>query len=170
VIRPKVVKGLRFEVDYTDVKQRDYISTIGPLAILQNVDQFGTNSAYANRVTFGNFNGLPGATSITRPGQISDAIQTAVAAGQSNPASNLYVVDQTTNISGINVRTVDVLASYELPTAQFGTFRLSTTGTYFLDYQYEAIPTEPYFEYAGAATQGGSGSEGTIPDSILHCL
>jgi iron complex outermembrane receptor protein len=35
--------------------------------------------------------------------------------------------------------------------------------TYFQNYQFQALPDQPFFEYSGYATNGGTGVQGTLP-------
>lgn len=53
-------------------------------------------------------------------------------------------------------------ASYEFPKSAFGKFNLSAAGTFFIDYQFQALPTQGYYEYAGHVTTLAEG-QGTIP-------
>lgn len=146
VYLPKMVRGLRVSVDYLDLKLTGLIGTVGALTIVQNVNQLGTASPYADLVTL---NGAP----ITTVGQIRAFLD----AGGS--ASQILITDQRRNYTGAVVRTVDTSVDYALPLLALGQFEVGTTGTFFLDDKIQANPTEPYYEYAGLATS----AEGTMP-------
>ena len=72
------------------------------------------------------------------------------------------------NLAGLKVRAYDLLAEYVFPASPAGRFTLMTTGTYFQTYKFQALPDQPYFEYAGFATNGGTGVQGTLPRYRLY--
>lgn len=146
VLVPKVLPGLRVSVDYLDLKINGLIGTVGGVAIVQNVNQLGTGSPYADLVTL---NGAP----ITTVGQIRTFLDTGGAANQ------IMINDLRRNYSGAVVRTVDTSIDYVLPALAIGRFEVGTTGTFFLDDKIQALPSEPAYEYAGLT----SSAEGTMP-------
>lgn len=156
VVSPRAVKGLTLSVDYVEAKQVDLISTIGTTLVMQSVEQLGPQSPYISQVTLEAFPGEAGAVPITRAGQLGEFLRAG------NRGNRIYIFDGLTNVAGATVRAVDVNLEYRRP-LRWGTMELSTTGTFFLDYRFQALPSEPFFEYAGHATVGGTGSEGTIP-------
>ncbi len=154
---PKQAKGFSLSVDYVEVNQKDLFGTVGAAAILQDVDNLGTSSPFVSQVSFVNFPGAAGAVPITAAHQLSGFL----AAG--NSANGIFVADTTRNIAGQKVKALDLSASYNLPTS-IGTWDFTTTGTFFLSYKFQAIPSQPYYEFAGFTTNAGVSSQGTIPD------
>ena len=154
---PKQVKNLSISVDYLEVEQIDLTSTLGSAAILQDVNNLGTASAFVSQVSFGNFPGLAGAVPITAPGQLGAFL----AAG--NSANGIFVVDTNRNIAGQKVQALDVNVNYLWRSDSLGTFDLTTTGTFFLSYEFQATPFQQYYQFAGHTTNAGVSSQGTIP-------
>lgn len=156
VFSPKAVPGLTFSVDYIHIDQTNLVNSIGSGLILQNVDQLGPQSPYVRQVAFDAFPGEPNARSITKAGELTEYLRAG------NLGSRIFVSDRLVNASGAKVNAVDVNLNYLLTTS-VGKFEFTTTGTFDLDYKVQALPSEPFYEYAGTATVGGSGSEGTLP-------
>ena len=74
----------------------------------------------------------------------------------------IFFTDSRINIAGQKLKAVDVTANYEFPKSQFGNFNVNMAGTFFIDYQFQALPTQSYYEYAGHVTTIAEG-QGTIP-------
>lgn len=157
VVSPKAIKGLSVSVNYVEIDQVDVIASVGVATILQSVEQLGPQSPYLRQVTFENFVGEAGAQAVTAPGQLSSFLRAG------NQGNRIFVFDGSVNLAGQRVKALDVAVDYALPAMEAGKFEFSTTGSFFLDYRYQALPTQPYFEYAGHATNAGTGSQGTIP-------
>lgn len=153
---PSKIRGLSVSIDYIKVDQKDLVGTVGAASILQDVDINGPASQFASQVSFINFPGTATAVPITAPHQLSAYL----AAG--NSANGIFVADTNRNIAGQKVEALDVAISYNLPTSA-GTWDFSTTGTYFLSYQFQATPFQSYYQFAGHTTNGGVSSQGTIP-------
>ncbi len=156
VVSPKAVKGLSVSVNYVEIDQVDVIASVGVPTILQSVEQLGAQSPYASQVTLENFVGEAGAQPVTAAGQLGAFLRAG------NQGNRIFVFDGAVNLAGQRVKALDVAVDYALPT-EAGKFEFSTTGTFFLDYQYQALPSQPYYEYAGHATNAGTGSQGTLP-------
>ncbi len=150
-------EGLAVGADFSAIEQSDLGGTLGAAAILQDVDAHGAASPFARQVAFFNFPGLPGAAAVTRPGQLREWLVM-----QRNAATSVFVVDTQRNLAGQRVRAFDVHAAYRRQT-DTGAWELETTGTFFNSFRFQATPLEPFYEYAGTATRGGTGSQGTIP-------
>ena len=157
VLSPKLVKNLTLTVNYFSADQRGVVGGPGAGAILTTTDRLGAASPYLGNVTFNNFPGRPGAVQITQVHQLSDYLKNG------GSASNIYLTSNFINLSGAKVRAFDVTAEYELPTPSFGKFDFSSTATIFQSYQFKALPEQPFYEYVGYATNGGTGQQGTIP-------
>jgi iron complex outermembrane receptor protein len=163
VLIPDAVPGLRFKLDFVNVTQKGFPGGIGFANIFQSVNAQGSASPFISNIARGNFPGfvgsIPGSTAFATPG----SLQAFIAAGGQTAGNDLYAVDYFVNLAGVKVRAYDVLLEYTLPQTRAGRLTLMTTGTYFQTYQFQALPDQPYFEYAGFATNGGTGVQGTLP-------
>ncbi|HLG86966.1 MAG TPA: TonB-dependent receptor [Alphaproteobacteria bacterium] len=155
--KPDYVPGLSLSAEYSSVDQRGFPGGIGFTNILQSVNQAGSASPFAGNLAMGNFPGLPGAVPFTKPGQLAAFLAVP---GNSN---NLYAIDRFMNLGGLAVRSYNANAQYVLPVEDVGTFTFSTTGTMFVSYKFQALPYQRFYEYAGTATNGGTGVQGTLP-------
>lgn len=154
---PQAVPGLTVSLDYSSVDQRGYPGGIGFTNILQSVNQLGAASPFASNLALGNFPGQPGATAFSTPGQVEAYLR-----GGGDPL-NLYAIDRFTNLGGLHERSANMTAEYYVVTDHAGTFTISTNGAMFFKYQFQALPGQQYYNYAGFATNGGTGVQGTIP-------
>lgn len=162
VYSPKAVKGLTMSVDYIEIEQLELVGSAGSTEILRSVDTLGTASPYVAQVAIDNWPTnpdplRPAARAITGPGQLSGYLRAG------NSANNIFLTDSNINIAGQKVKALDVALNYELPWKEYGRFNVGTTGTFFLDYKFQALPSQPYFEYAGHVTNGGTGAQGAVP-------
>lgn len=157
VASPRALKGLTVSLDYVEIDQSDLVGGIGVATILQSVNQLGPASPYAAQAGFGNFPGESGFRPVTRAGELGDFLRAG------NSANAIYLFDGSVNIAGQKVRALDINLDYAFSTDAFGKFDISTTGTFFIDYKFQALPSQSYYEYAGHTTNGGTGSQGTIP-------
>ena len=155
---PKRIPGLNLSGEFSSIDQRGFPGGIGFTNILQNVDQLGGASPFAGNIAMGNFPGLPGAVSFTAPGQLGAYLR-----ANANNAMNVYAVDRFMNLGGVKARTYTVSGGYQLPVTSYGTFALNSSGTVFDSFKFQALPYQPYYEYAGYATNGGTGVQGTLP-------
>ncbi len=161
VYSPKAVPRLTLGIDYIEVKQLSLVGVAGAANILGSVNASGPASPFINQVAIGNFPtnpdpSLPAPTRITAPGQLAALLRSGVS------PNVVFVTDSRINIAGQRLKSLDVSASYEFPKSEFGKFNVSTAGTFFLDYQFQALPTQAYYEYAGHVTTLNEG-QGTIP-------
>jgi iron complex outermembrane receptor protein len=147
VLQPDGIPGLRVSVQYTSIDQRNIAGGIGFNNILVDVNRLGSASIFYNNVARGNFPGLPGAVQFQNPGDLLAYLNAAP--GVNN--NNLYAIDQFRNLGGIKLRTWDITADYNLHT-EHGDWTFSTLATYLDSYQYQALPFQPFFEFAGAVT------------------
>ncbi|GJI90846.1 MULTISPECIES: TonB-dependent receptor plug domain-containing protein [Duganella] len=156
--QPREIEGLTLGAEYHNVSQRGFPGGIGFTNILQSVDQMGAASPFAGSLAKGNFPGLPGATPFATPGELSAYLK-----ANPNNALNVYAIDHFMNLGGLKVESYSVNGEYEKETEHAGTFTLGTIGTIFKSYQFQALPYQKYYEYAGTATNGGTGVQGTLP-------
>ncbi len=160
---PKAIKGLTVTMDYIDVDQTSLVGSAGVTEILRSVEALGTASPYFSQVTIGNWATNPDTTltttasRVTGPGQLSSYLRAG------NTASLIFVSDSNINIAGQKVRALDLAVNYSFPVNDYGKFKAGTTGTFFLDYQFQALPSQRYYEYAGHVTNGGTGAQGAVP-------
>jgi iron complex outermembrane recepter protein len=162
VFSPKAIKGLTLSVDYIHIDQEQIVGSAGRTEIMRSVEAFGPASPYAAQVAIGNWPTNPDptlgtATRITTAGQLGSYLRAG------NSANLIFLTDSNINISGQQVRALDIAANYELPWKDYGRFTVGTTGTFFLHYKFQTLPSQPYFEYAGHVTNGGTGAEGVVP-------
>ncbi len=158
VYSPKYVKGLTVSATYVHVDQVDLVGGVGVATILQSVEQLGPASPYASQVSFVNFPGEAGAQPVASAGQLGNFLRAG------NSANLIYVADTNRNIAGQKVRSVDFNIDYESAATSLGKFDFSTAATFFFDYKFQALPDQPYYEYAGIATSiAGTGTQGTLP-------
>jgi iron complex outermembrane recepter protein len=162
VYSPKGVPGLTISADYVDVQQKQLVGQVGVTEILRSVDTLGTQSPYVSQVAIGNWPSnpdpmLPAATRVTAAGQLGALLRGGTSANQ------IFVSDSQINIAGQKVKAADLAVAYQLPWRDYGRWTFSTTATFFIDFKYQALPTQPYFEYAGHVTNGGTGEQGVIP-------
>lgn len=155
---PKAIPGLSLTGEYHNVAQNGYPGGAGFTNILQSVDQLGSASPFANSIAKGNFPGLAGATAFANPGDLSAYLK-----ANPNNATNVYAIDYFRNLGGVRVESYSLNAAYQLPTENYGTFALSSTGTILKSYLFQALPGQKYYQYAGYATNGGTGVQGTLP-------
>ena len=156
-IAPKAVPGLTVIADYTNTSTEGVPGGAGATNILSSVDQLGTASPFFHQFAFGAFPGQPGATPVTAPGQISSFLQAG------GTPSDLHIVDYFVNLGGARIKATDLTVDYLRPTERFGTLEFSTTGDLLSSYEFQALPGQPFYEYAGYATFVGAGSQGTLP-------
>jgi iron complex outermembrane receptor protein len=156
--RPESVPGLSLSAEYSDVKQKGYPGGIGFANILQSVNASGSASPFAGNVAKGAFPGQPGATPFANPGDLLAYLQ-----ADPNNSLNVYAIDRFMNLGGVHLKAMNLTAEYEVETAAAGTFTIGTIGTIFRSYQFQALPYQKFYEYAGTVTNGGTGVQGTLP-------
>ena len=161
VYSPRAIPRLTVGLDYIEVRQSSLVGVAGAANILGSVNAAGPRSPFAAQVAIGNFPtspdpSLPPPAPVTSAGQLSALLLSGVS------PNVVFVTDSRINIAGQRLKAVDVSANYEFSRAEFGKFNLSTAGTFFLDYQFQALPTQSYYEYAGHVTTLNEG-QGTIP-------
>ena len=144
VYSPKALKGFSISVDYWNIKQTQLISSIGATNILQDVELNGTASQYANKVHIGSFTG-PGVTGI---GQISTGVP-----------DDIYVVDQSVNLSSVNLDGVDIALKYVYNVDSIGRFDFNSNIGIYNKYQIVFLPGDAPFNTVGLSTD----SNGTLP-------
>jgi iron complex outermembrane receptor protein len=148
VVQPNAIPGLRVSLQYTAIDQRNIARGIGFNNILVDVNRLGSASIFFANASKNNFVGLPGAVQFQNPGDLLAFLNAAP--GVNN--NNLYVIDQFRNLGGIKLRTVDLTVDYAFHTESHGDFTFSTAATYLDSYQYQALPSQPFFEFAGAVS------------------
>ena len=148
VVQPNAIPGLRASLQYTSIDQRNIAGGIGFNNILVDVNRLGSASIFFPNASKGNFVGLPGAVQFQNPGDLLAFLNAAP--GVNN--NNLFVIDQFRNLGGIKLSTVDVTVDYAIHTQDFGDFTFGSAITYLDSYQYQALPSQPFFEFSGAVS------------------
>ena len=156
-VSPKAIPGLTVSVDYLHALQLNFPLGTGLSNIFSSVDQFGPASPYANQVSFNNYPGQAGAVPITAAGQLGSYLR-----GGGN-SLNIYSSDLIINQSGAKFDSIDVSLAYLFPATSVGRFKFTTVGTLLPTYKFKSLPAQPYYEYAGFVTSGGTGFQGTMP-------
>jgi iron complex outermembrane receptor protein len=159
-ITPNAVEGLTLKGRYSMIDQQGIPAGIGFNNILASVNALGSASPFAGNLAMGNFPGMAGATAFTQPGQVLAYLKNGGAAA----AANLYAVDQFRNNSALRIRTLTLSADYVLPTDKWGIYTFDSSATIFNLFKYQALPIQPYYNYAGTATN----VEGTLPHYRLY--
>jgi iron complex outermembrane receptor protein len=161
VLKPNLVPHLTVDVEYSDVKETGQPAGIGFNNILLDVNANGAGSIFSGNIARNAFPGSPGALAFTNPQDVLAYVTNpANVVGGNYP--NLYMIDRFTNLGVIKIRSLNVSADYNTPTANAGTFSIGTQVAVLLSYQFQAIPGQPIYEFAGTTTQGG-GAQGTLP-------
>ena len=148
VAQPNAIPGLHATVQYTSIDQRNIAGGIGFNNILADVNRLGSASIFFNNAAKNNFPGQPGAVQFSNPGDLLAFLNAAP--GVNN--NNLYVIDQFRNLGGIKLRTVDITVDYTIHTADYGEITLTTLATYLASYKYQALPSQAFYEFAGAVS------------------
>lgn len=148
VYSPRQVNGLSLALDFYGIDETGLLGSYDEQVVVQDVELRGADSPYASHVHFGGWSG----PTISAAGQLGTAA-----------SANVYLNLPTINLAGQKVRGIDASLTYAIDTNQAGRFELSSTLVAYTSYRVQALPTEPYYQYAGYATGGGSGSNGTIP-------
>ncbi|SDS37569.1 TonB-dependent receptor [Opitutus sp. GAS368] len=164
VFSPKGIKNLTLTVDYISADQKGVVGGPGAGVTLSTTDRLGAASPYLGNVALNNFPGRPGAVAITQVHQLSDLLRNG------GSASSIYLTSNFINLSGAKVRAFDVNVDYELHTENLGKFDFNSAATIFQSYRFKALPEQPYYEYVGYATNGGTGQQGTIPRYRLYSV
>ena len=162
VFSPKALQGLTLSVDYIKIDQVELVGSAGTTEILRSVETLGTASPYISQISLNNWPtnpdpSLPAATRITAAGQLGTLLRGGASANQ------IFMTDSLINISGQKVTALDVAVNYVFPNRDYGRFKVGTTGTFFIDYQFQALPTQRYYEYANHISNGGTGAQGAVP-------
>lgn len=161
--KPEAIPRLTLNLQYTKVTLRGIAGGIGFNNILVDVNQKGSASIFYNNVARNNFPGMAGAVGFTNPGDL-------LAYLNANPgvnSLNLYAIDQFRNLGGIKLSTFDFSGEYVIPTESHGDFTLSLVGVYLDSYQYQALPSQAFYEFAGVASNSPQAG-GTQPKWRLY--
>jgi iron complex outermembrane receptor protein len=145
VYTPKMLDGLTVTVDYSNIYEKQIVSTVPANTIIQSVETNGSASPYVGLVHLNTGTG----PEVSGPGGIS-----------THSPQSIYVIQNLINLSGTKVGSTDITVDYIKKVADVGRFELVSTWTWYNSYKTQLIPTEPYYEYAGTASQVQGG---TIP-------
>ena len=97
VYTPKVVEGFSITVDYSDITMKQIFGSVPAATVIQSVETLGTASPYVGLVHYNNSTG----PTPTAPGGIS-----------SHSPQSIYVILNTTNLSGTKVASTDITLDY----------------------------------------------------------
>jgi len=158
VLKPAVIPGLRVEANYSFVKEKGLPGGIGFSNIFLDVNEKGAASPFSGNIALGNFPGMPGAVPFANPGDLR-----AYLAASPNNSLNVYTIDRFTNLGGIRVKSLNGDIYYERSLKDAGTLSFNSAIAYFFSYKFQALPSQKFYEYAGTATNGGTGVQGILP-------
>ena len=140
VISPRFVKGLTMNADFFNVDERDLVSALPDVTIINSVNNLGPASPYAGLV----HNLATGAQ--------------VVAAGQLTGNLDRYVVTDTEqNLGGVHVAGIDFGVNYAIDLKAAGTLTLNCQGVFYTQYSQEIAPSLPFYNTVGFY-QGGQGN------------
>ncbi len=158
VVKPAVVPGLRLEANYSFVKEKGFPGGIGFSNIFLDVNEKGSASPFSGNIAMGNFPGQPGAVPFTNPGDLR-----AFLAANPNNSLNVFAIDRFTNLGGIRVKSLNGDIAYQTSLRNAGLLSFNSAIAVFLSYKFQALPSQKFYEYAGTATNGGTGVQGVLP-------
>lgn len=150
VLSPKVVPGLTVSADFYHV-QEDNVAVADYTSALASLNALGSASPYASGFTF--YNGSTLTT--TAPNQVLNA-----------NFGNLTL--PLTDSEAIRTEGLDFAVNYSHPVA-LGTVTLSGNVNWTLNYDVQAAPGTPYYNYVGQGTYGFGTAQGIIPDYKVNC-
>ena len=133
VISPRQVKGLTLNLDFFHVDQNNIVGTPSSATILNDVNNKGPASQYANLVRFDSFNGRP----VTAVGQLVGNLP------------DVFVTTTNQNIGGARVGGVDFGLNYAADLKKFGVLTLGCNGVYYFQYKQQAQNTDPFYDTVG---------------------
>jgi len=160
---PKAIKGFSISADVFNIDERDLISEVPITLIVQDVEQRGTASTFANRVRVarsvaGELHFDTGAP-ITAPGQLTN-----------RASDEVWIKNSKVNVAGAWQDGMDLSLTYKYDMRDWGRFNLTSTGTYLRKYVFQALPSQAPIEYQDAHSLrgGGLGREGVFPRYRLN--
>jgi iron complex outermembrane receptor protein len=161
VLKPKLIPGLKLDIEYSSAKEMGMPAGIGFNNILLDVNANGSASQFFGNIARNAFPGSAGALGFTNPGDVLAYVTNpANVVGGNYP--NLYMIDRFTNLGQTKISALNVALDYSRPTEHFGRFSVSSQAAFLLKYKFQAIPGQPVYEFSGTTTQGG-GAQGTLP-------
>ena len=141
---PRAVKGFSLTADYFDITQTDLVASIDEDIIIQDVEDKGPASPYAQFVKVGGFDGAP----ITAPGQLS-----------ADTSGDMYVSLRLVNIANLKLSGADVKAEYFHGIVATGRIDAGVAVAWYDSYTYQLLPSVAPVETVGLATD----ANGTLP-------
>jgi len=154
VVSPKIVPGLTVSIDYYHVKTENDIFRLSEQTMVNNLEDFGSASIYAPNFKFDD------GTALTTP-----------ATNQINAANFGSLRVPFANGAQQETYGLDLSASYQLPTDQYGKFTFYGAANVLLSYKYADPVIGGPFQYAGQYTDrinGIGGGQGLLPDFIIN--
>jgi iron complex outermembrane receptor protein len=153
VLKPKGIKGLMVSTDYYHVQTRNDIFRVDQQQIVDDLNANGSASRFASLYTFSNGSKL----TTTAPNQVIDATWGSLDLPLENGSK--------TETEGL-----DMMATYELPTAEAGKFTFYAGAEVVLKFLYSDPVAGGPFHYEGQYTdpQVAPGPQGLIPDYTVN--
>jgi iron complex outermembrane receptor protein len=145
---PRKFRGFSAELTYFRIDQFGIAGVESHLDILQDVEDNGATSEFANRVRLGGFQGAP----ITHAGQLGEVWD---AFGSMN---SIYITNYVENLVSAKQAGLDLTLHYDYNHDALGRFKFALTGVWFDRFSVEED------EYVGTTNGRSALNGGTIPD------
>ncbi len=156
VYSPSFLPGLTISADFFRTLQTDIISSIGATTIINDVEDLGPASQFANLVAFDTFVGRPGARPVTGPGLLNGNL------------NNVFVTDVNQNLGGQRIEGFDLSARYNIDFRAAGQLELGVAALVITNYDQKILPIhDEYFNLLGLV--GGEGF-GAIPEYRINFI
>lgn len=153
IYSPKGVKGLNVELNYFYIKQDNIAGSVNEPDILQDVEDNGASSKYANRVRLGSFNGA----AITAPGQISAAYEQA-----GGSFTGVFVTNFAENFVSASQDGIDTTVDYSFDVPAVAKFDIRANGVWFNRFSVDGQ------DYVGTTNGNSVLNGGTIPQWLAN--
>ncbi len=147
---PKKLKDFSISLDYGNLFYKGLPAGSGGNNIVRDVNANGSASIYFGSIAVGGLAGQPGSSQalLATPGGLLNYLVSG------NYNNDIYITDRFINSGGIHVKTYDFRVEYRHRTTDMGIWTFSTNGTYLQSYQFQTLPANPFFEFAGYSTNG----------------
>jgi iron complex outermembrane recepter protein len=153
---PKAIKGFSASLDWFNIDERDIVTTIPTLVIVNDVEQKGPRSPYASLVRL--------ATSVSGETHFTDGAP-ITASGQmtSRPSDEVWITNSNVNVAGYWQQGLDFNLNYKWKTQGAGQFSASVLGTYLHEYVVQVLPGGAGVGYQDGFYNRSADSTGVFP-------
>lgn len=153
---PKAIKGFSIAADWFSIDERDIVSSIPTVDIVNDVERRGPASPYASLVRL--------ATSVSGETHFTDGAPiTAPGQMTSRPSDEVWITNSIVNIAGQWQQGMDVTVNYKWTTQSLGKFDFGIVGTYLHEYVVQTLPSASAVGYQDGYYARGTNSFGVYP-------